>query len=160
VALLVFKTSVGLNKVPGGFDSHPPPPFPDSDRPADLMSARVPQPRVDARSRDPEQHSFPLGFAIVLAAIALLVVGTGRSTRIPTVAGTDATEMELMKAFSSGGVQYASRLASSEPPRPTEDPVASAAALERWARQQANGAAATFQWRVRVDTNAKTPCPT
>src|SRR5208282_4109501 len=27
VALLVFKTSVGLNKVPGGFDSHPPPPF-------------------------------------------------------------------------------------------------------------------------------------
>ena len=26
VALLVFKTSVGLNKVPGGFDSHPPPP--------------------------------------------------------------------------------------------------------------------------------------
>ena len=27
VALLVFKTSVGLNKVPGGFDSHPPPPI-------------------------------------------------------------------------------------------------------------------------------------
>jgi len=26
VALLVFKTSVGLNKVPGGFDSHAPPP--------------------------------------------------------------------------------------------------------------------------------------
>ena len=26
VAPLVFKTSVGLNKVPGGFDSHPPPP--------------------------------------------------------------------------------------------------------------------------------------
>jgi hypothetical protein len=26
VALLVFKTSVGLNKVSGGFDSHPPPP--------------------------------------------------------------------------------------------------------------------------------------
>lgn len=26
VALLVFKTSVGLNQVPGGFDSHPPPP--------------------------------------------------------------------------------------------------------------------------------------
>ena len=25
VALLVFKTSVGLNKVPGGFDSHSPP---------------------------------------------------------------------------------------------------------------------------------------
>ena len=27
VALLVFKTSVGLNKVPGGFDSHSPPSF-------------------------------------------------------------------------------------------------------------------------------------
>jgi hypothetical protein len=27
VALLVFKTSVGLNKVSGGFDSHPPPPI-------------------------------------------------------------------------------------------------------------------------------------
>src|ERR1035438_2350198 len=27
VALLVFKTMVGLNKVPGGFDSHPPPPI-------------------------------------------------------------------------------------------------------------------------------------
>jgi len=26
LALLVFKTSVGLNKVPGGFDSHAPPP--------------------------------------------------------------------------------------------------------------------------------------
>jgi hypothetical protein len=24
---LVFKTMVGLNKVPGGFDSHPPPPI-------------------------------------------------------------------------------------------------------------------------------------
>ena len=28
MALLVFKTSVGLNKVSGGFDSHPPPPTP------------------------------------------------------------------------------------------------------------------------------------
>ena len=27
VALPVFKTGVGLNKVPGGFDSHPPPPI-------------------------------------------------------------------------------------------------------------------------------------
>ena len=27
MTLLVFKTSVGFNKVPGGFDSHPPPPF-------------------------------------------------------------------------------------------------------------------------------------
>jgi hypothetical protein len=27
VPALVFKTSVGLNKVPGGFDSHPPPPI-------------------------------------------------------------------------------------------------------------------------------------
>jgi hypothetical protein len=26
---LVFKTRVGLNKVPGGFDSHPPPPYCD-----------------------------------------------------------------------------------------------------------------------------------
>ena len=27
VPVMVFKTSVGLNKVPGGFDSHPPPPI-------------------------------------------------------------------------------------------------------------------------------------
>ena len=34
VALLVFKTSVGLKQVPGGFDSHPPPPIFQSRAPA------------------------------------------------------------------------------------------------------------------------------
>ena len=30
--VMVFKTSVGFNKVPGGFDSHPPPPLHEGQR--------------------------------------------------------------------------------------------------------------------------------
>ena len=70
----------------------------------------------------------------------------------------EARETQLIKAFSSGGLQFADALAPSPPPKPTGDPVADAAALARWDQEQAGAEPPT--WRVRVDPFAKTPCPT
>jgi hypothetical protein len=58
-----------------------------------------------------------------------------------------------MRAFSTGGLQYADRVAPPPPPR-GDDPIA----MERWARQRASATQAA--WKVRIDTEAKTPCPT
>ena len=54
VALLVFKTSVGLNKVPGGFDSHSPPSG-IKRRPGEAAALRV-RHRTRRRTGDAEAH--------------------------------------------------------------------------------------------------------
>ena len=76
---------------------------------------------------------------------------------VETVEGGTASEVQLVQAFSSSGLQYPSHLATPPPPR-LEDPGASAEALDRWAREQAR--ATPLTWKVRVDTSARTPCPT
>ncbi len=162
MALLVFKTSVGLNKVSGGFDSHPPPPrasgFQGCQRCAALtMSHRVPQPPVDPAHRDAESHDFWPGFVVAVAGVVLIFCGARHVTDVDTAAGDTAWETQLIKAFSAGGLQYASQL--QEPPPPGFDGSAAAAeALDRWAKLQAEAKAPT--WAVRVNTDAKTPCPT
>jgi len=150
VALLVFKTMVGLNKVPDGFDSHPSPPI----RPLlGLIMQRVPQPPVDPALRDVEHHDFWPGFVAALIGIILTFCGARHLTAVDTVDGGSARETELIRAFAFDGLQYASKLSPFPPPK-GDDPEA----LERWAKQTRDFETPT--WKVRVDTSAKTPCPT
>jgi hypothetical protein len=121
------------------------------------MIRRVPQPPVDPALRDLERHDFWPGFAAALVGLILLYCGLRHLTVVETVDGGTARESQLVKAFSSGGLQYPQQIAPAPPPR-LADASAQAEALDRWARQQAN--AEPPRWKVRVDTGAKTPCPT
>jgi hypothetical protein len=118
---------------------------------------RLPQPPVTPALRALEHHDFWPGFIAALAGLVVVICGARHLTNVDTVDGGTAWEPQLIKAFSSGGVQYASRLAPPAPPK-LDDPAAQAEAMERWSRQQANIEPPT--WKVRVDTSAKTPCPT
>ncbi|HWH71961.1 MAG TPA: hypothetical protein VNT26_21545 [Candidatus Sulfotelmatobacter sp.] len=117
------------------------------------MLKRIPQPPVNPALRDREYHSFWPGFVTSLVGLVLLVCGARHLTGVETKDGSRAWETQLVKAYSSGGLQYATQIAPPPPPK-TDDP----AALERWAKQ--NAQAETPTWKVRVDTEASTPCPT
>ena len=121
------------------------------------MAVRVPQPPVNPALRSPERHDFWLAFIVLLMGGILVICGARQATDIPTVDGGTASELQLVKAFSSGGLQYPSQVESLPPP-PLDDPHATGEALERWARQQASASPPT--WKVRIDTAAATPCPT
>lgn len=122
------------------------------------MLSRVPQPPVNRDLRPSERHSFWPGLVFALAGLLLGFAGVQRLTSIGTVGGERAREVELMKAFTASGLQYASQVEPPPPPKPTGDPAADAAALAKWDRDQAG--AEPPDWKVRVDTSAKTPCHT
>lgn len=115
------------------------------------MFKRVDQPPVNRALRELERHSFWPGFAAVLAGLVLVVRGLGHSTSVDTVQGGAADEMQLVRAYSFGGLQFADEVAPPPPPR-SNNPEE----FERWARQSAS----VPSWVVRVDTSAKAPCPT
>lgn len=118
---------------------------------------RVPQPPIKPALRDVERHDFWPGVVAALAGGVVLFCGAWHLTGVDTVAGGTASEIQLVKAFSSSGLQYASEQAP--PPPPNLEGVANPAeALDRWAKQQAN--AEPPNWKVRVDTAAAAPCPT
>jgi hypothetical protein len=120
------------------------------------MFNRIPQPPVNPALRDVEHHDFWPGFIVALIGVVLTFGGARHLTNVDTVEGSTAWEVQLITAFSSGGLQYPSQLPLSPPPR-LDDPALAAAALDRWARDQARTAPT---WKVRVDTGAKAPCPT
>jgi hypothetical protein len=121
------------------------------------MFQRIPQPPVNRALRARERHDFWTGFVVALAGAAVAFCGARHLTTLGTVDGNTASETQLVKAFSSGGLQYADEVAP--PPPPKLDNVANPGeALDRWAKQRAG-----FQppaWKVRVDAGATTPCPT
>ena len=121
------------------------------------MFQRVPQPPMNPASRALERHDFWPGFVAAVAGTVVVFCGARHLTSVDTVDGNTAWETQLVKAFSSGGVQYGNQQAP--PPPPSLEGVANPdEVLDRWAKQQAN-----FQppsWKVRVDAGAKTPCPT
>jgi hypothetical protein len=121
------------------------------------MFKRVSQPPVNPARRDLERHDFWPGFIAALMGTALVFCGARHLTSVDTAAGSTAWETQLNKAFSAGGLQYASQMGPPPPPR-MDDSAASAEALERWARENAHAAPPT--WKVRVDTGAKRACPT
>ncbi|MGA2659974.1 MAG: hypothetical protein ABSH34_20925 [Verrucomicrobiota bacterium] len=117
------------------------------------MFKRVPQPPVNPGLRDVERHDFWTGLAIALVGFVLVVCGSRHLTSIETVEGGTAWETQLVKAFSSGGLQFPEQLVPAPPPR-GNDP----AAFERWAKQNSQYSPPT--WKVRVDAGATAPCPT
>lgn len=122
------------------------------------MFQRRKQPPINASLRDTEHHGFQIGFIVVIIGVVLVLSGARHVTAIDTVDGSSATEKELVKAFSSGGLKFPSKEPPPPPPPNFDDPAATAQALEEWARQKENPETPT--WKVRVDTSAKTPCPT
>jgi hypothetical protein len=112
---------------------------------------------VNPALRDLERHDFWPGFVAAAIGVVLCYCGARHLTNVDTLGGGTAWETQLVKAFSSGGLQYPNQIAPPPPPK-LDDPAAQAEALDRWAKQQAN--AAPLTWKVRVDTGAKTPCPT
>ncbi len=118
---------------------------------------RVPQPPVDRAARAVEAHEFWPGFVTVVVAAGLVFCGARHLTGVDTVEGSTAWETQLVKAFSTGALQYADRLPPPPPPK-LDDPAANAEALARWVNQRDKPP--TPEWKVRVDTEAKTPCPT
>ena len=118
---------------------------------------RIPQPSVNPALRDLEHHDFWPGFITVMIGGVLAFGGVRHLTGVDAVDGSTASEIQLVKAFSSSGVQYASQIVPAPPPK-LDDPAAEAEALDRWAKQQAS--ATPPSWKIRVDTDAKTPCPT
>ncbi len=122
-----------------------------------MKPTRVPQPPVNPALRDREHHDFWPGFITALIGVVLLFAGARHLTGVDTVEGSTAWETQLMKAFSTGGLQYADRMPPPAPPR-LDDPDASAEALDRWARE--NAAAVPPSWKIRVDIGAKQACPT
>lgn len=121
------------------------------------MFKRQPQPPVNPALRDRERHDFWPGFVVGLIGLALICCGARHLTGVETVDGGTAWETQLMQAYASSGLQFADQVAPPPPPK-LDDPAAAAAALERWSRQ--NAKAEPPAWKVRVDTSAKTPCPT
>jgi hypothetical protein len=118
---------------------------------------RVAQPPINPALRDVERHNFLPGFTVVTVGVLLALWGVRHLTGLGTVDGNTASEIQLVKAFASSGLQYAAELPPKPPPR-LSDPAAEAEALDRWAKEQAN--ATPTSWKVRVDTAAAAPCPT
>lgn len=116
---------------------------------------RVPQPPVNAALRDPERHSFWLAFVGMLVAAILLVGGTRHLTGMETVDGGIATEMQLVRAFTSGGLEQVETVTVVDPAA-FNDPAAAAVALERMVEQEAGAP----RFKFRVNTGATDPCPT
>ena len=114
---------------------------------------RVPQPDVNPALRNPERHDFWPGFVVGLIAIVLLFCGARRMTKVDTVDGGSASEPQLIRAFAFDGLQWADKVPPTPPPQ-GNDPEA----FERWEKQNREREAPG--WVVRVDTAAKTPCPT
>ena len=121
------------------------------------MFTRVPQPPVNPAARALERHEFRPGIYAVLLGFVLLFLGAGLLTSVKTVEGSPAAETQLMKAFSSGGLQFAGQLPLPLPPN-LNGVLNPAEAMDRWAKQVAS--AQNPNWKVRVDASAKTPCPT
>ena len=121
------------------------------------MFKRVPQPPVNRSLRAREGHDFWSGAVVALAGAVILFCGARHLTNVDTVEDGTAWESQLVKAFSTGGLQYAADVAP--PPPPRLDNVANPGeALDRWAKAKAAFRPPT--WKVRVNASAQTPCPT
>jgi len=122
------------------------------------MRVRIAQPPINPLQRDAERHEFWPGFILALIGALVLFCGAQHMTGVDTTDGNSAWEFQLVKAFSNGGIEYASGIAAPPPPPNPDDPAAAAAAVERWERESAR--AAVTRGKVRVNTGATAPCPT
>jgi hypothetical protein len=119
------------------------------------MRERVTQSPVNPLLRDPERHDFWPAFIFVIIAGSLMLCGGWHVTNVETTDGNAAREFQLIKSFTSGGLQAINSVFVPDPAS-FDDPAVAAAALERMAQEEANG----FRIKYRVNTGAADPCPT
>jgi len=112
---------------------------------------------MDPALRDVEWHSMWPGLVLAVAGLVLLVCGALHSTTLGTVDEGVAQETQLVMAMTSGGIKYASHVKPPAPPK-LEGLANPAEAMRQWNRQLAEFKPPT--WKIRVDTAARTPCPT
>ena len=113
------------------------------------------QPPISALQRDPEHHAFWPGLVLVVIAVVLVLAGARHMTNVGTTDGESAWETQLVKSFTSGGLEAVNPVKVPDPAS-FEDPAAAAAALERMAREEATGP----RIKYRVNVGAADPCPT
>jgi hypothetical protein len=113
----------------------------------------IPQPPINPASRDREHHDFWPGLIFVLIGLLVIFCGARHMTSLDTVEGNTAWEVQLVKSFTSGGLEYQIPGSLAEPP-PPDDPVAQAKAAEQMARPKSS------KLTYRVNTGAQNPCPT
>jgi hypothetical protein len=118
-------------------------------------TTRVEQPPIQPALRDPERHDFWPGFVCALIGLIILLAGARHLTGVETTDGDSAWETQLIKAFSSGGLEYASSSARRAQPPP--DPIPGVF-LPPEAPDEPSDAGP--RWTLRVNLSAKTPCPT
>jgi hypothetical protein len=120
-----------------------------------MIRQRVTQPPVHPFLRDSERHDFWPGFILALIAGILLFCGARHVTGVETQDGNSALEFQLVRAFTSGGLEFAE---PGPPPDPTSfnSPDEAAVAMDRAARAEA----LSLKARYHVNTGAATPCPT
>ncbi len=119
------------------------------------MRPRVVQPRINPSARSAETRDWWSGLALICVALLFLVCGVTHITGIDTLGGTSASEWQLMKAFSNGGLRYSDALAVRDPSI-LNDPVRSIPSFEQRQQHPRNLPRLTY----RVDAGATTPCPT
>ena len=120
-----------------------------------MRRKRVPQPPVNPLLRNTEQHDFWLAAVIAAIALALLSAGARQVTSVETIDGASASEVQLVKAFARGGLQFRSASLTLDPAT-LVDPNAAAAAMDEAARVTN----LPLRERYRVNTAAVDPCPT
>jgi hypothetical protein len=118
---------------------------------------RIPQPPVNPALRAREIHDFWPGFVATVAGLVVVFCGARHLTGVETVDGDIAWETQLIKAFTSGGVQYASQQPPPAPPN-LEGVANPDEALARWAKEQDDRQPPA--WKIRVDLGAQAACPT
>ena len=75
------------------------------------MRNRVEQPPIQPALRDVEHHDFWPGFVCALIGSIVLLAGALHITGVETTDGGTASEPQLVKAFSSGGIRLVDRTA-------------------------------------------------
>ena len=119
------------------------------------MARRIKQPPIVASARASEAREPWAGLAVGILALTLGLCGVTHMTEVNTLTGSGASERQLIKAFSSGGLRYSDAMAMPDP-SVLNDPVRSAVAFERLQQRKHHGPRITY----RVDAGATTPCPT
>ncbi len=112
----------------------------------------IDQPPINPTLRPRERHDFWPGFIFVLLGLLVLFCGTRHMTCLDTVEGNSAWEAQLVKAFTSGGLEYT--MPSSVAPPAPDDPASEARMAEQMTRPK------SAKLNSRVNTGAQNPCPT
>ena len=89
----------------------------------------------------------------MIIGVLIIFCGTRHMTGLDTIDGNSAWEFQLVKAFTSGGLEYTIPGALAEPP-PPDDPAAEARAAEQMSQPKSS------KLVYRVNTGAQNPCPT